>query len=311
MNNKELSIVIPCFNEEETIDAFYNELHKAIESMHISSCEFIFVDDGSSDNTLDIIKKLSNRDVRIKYISLSRNFGKEAAIFAGLKNSTGNFTVLMDADLQDPPSLLPNMYKIIKSEEYDSVATRRISRKGEPRIRSFFARQFYKLMSRIADIDLVDGARDFRIMNRKFIDAVLSLQEYNRFSKGLFGWVGFKTKWLEYENVKRLAGETKWSFWKLFLYALDGIVAFSTAPLILSAVCGIILSTLSFCSIIFIVARKLIFDDPVQGWASSISVCLFIGGLLMLFIGIIGEYMSKIYIEIKKRPIYIEKEKHL
>ncbi len=261
--------------------------------------------------TLQLIKSFVSNDMRVKFISFSRNFGKEAAIYAGLKNATGNYAVLMDADLQDPPSLLPHMYDLIKHGNYDSIATRRVSRKGEPRIRSFFARQFYKIMNKIADVDLVDGARDFRIMNRKFINGIISLQEYNRFSKGLFGWIGFKTKWLEYENIKRVAGETKWSFWKLFLYAMNGIVAFSTAPLIISAVCGIIISTFSLCSIIFIVFRKLFFGDPVQGWASSVSIDLFIGGLLMFFIGIIGEYLSKIYLEIKHRPIYIENEKNI
>ncbi len=311
MNKIELSIIIPCFNEEDSLNCFYEELHSAVKFIDLQLYEFIFIDDGSSDKTLQIIKCLNKSDIHVKYIAFSRNFGKEAAIYSGLKNASGIFVVIMDADLQDPPHLLNKMYEIIKQGEYDSVATRRISRKGEPKIRSFFARKFYKIMSKISNIDLVDGARDYRIMNRQFVDAVLSLQEYNRFSKGLFGWIGFKTKWIEYENVKRVAGETKWSFWKLCLYALDGIVAFSTAPLILSAVCGIILSTVSFCSIAFIVVRKLLFGDPVQGWASSMSVGLFIGGLLMLFIGIIGEYLSKIYLEIKHRPIYIEKEKRL
>ena len=306
-----ISIIVPCFNEEDSIRILYKEICKSIDSIHQISCEFIFIDDGSSDNTLNILKELAIYDSRVKYISFSRNFGKEAAIYAGLKNAIGKFIVLMDADMQDPPSLLPQLYELIKDGNYDSIATRRISRKGEPKIRSFFARQFYKLISKFADVDLVDGARDFRIMNRQFVDAVLSLQEYNRFSKGLFGWIGFKTKWLEYENVKRVAGETKWSFWNLCIYALDGIVAFSTAPLILSAIFGIILSSISFCSIVFIIIRKLLLGDPVQGWASSMSVGLFIGGLLMLFIGIIGEYLSKIYLEIKHRPIYIEKEKHL
>ncbi len=311
MNKLDLSIIIPCFNEEDSISLFYKELCLATNSIHDISCEIIFIDDGSSDKTLDIIKGFVEHDCRIKYISFSRNFGKEAAIYAGLSNAFGEFAVLIDADLQDPPTLIPQMYSLVKSNKFDSVATRRISRKGEPIIRSFFARQFYKLMSKIANVDLVDGARDFRIMNRNFTNAILSLNEYNRFSKGLFGWIGFKTKWIEYENVKRVAGETKWSFWKLCIYALDGIVAFSTAPLILSAIFGIILSSISFCSIVFIIIRKLLLGDPVQGWASSMSVGLFIGGLLMLFIGIIGEYLSKIYLEIKHRPIYIEKEKHL
>ena len=311
MNTLDITVIIPCFNEEDTLSIFYKELCTAIGSIHNVSCEFLFIDDGSSDSTLDIIKNLVENDSRVKFISFSRNFGKEAAIYAGLNHAAGNHIVLMDADLQDPPSLIPKMYELVKNSEFDSIATRRISRKGEPKIRSFFARQFYKLMNKFADVDLVDGARDFRIMNRNFTNAILSLNEYNRFSKGLFGWIGFKTKWIEYENVKRVAGETKWSFWKLCIYALDGIVAFSTAPLILSAIFGIILSSISFCSIVFIIIRKLLLGDPVQGWASSMSVGLFIGGLLMLFIGIIGEYLSKIYLEIKHRPIYIEKEKHL
>lgn len=304
----DISVIVPCYNEEENISIFYNEFSKFIVRIHNIKYEIIFVDDGSTDQTLNIIKKYAIKDGKIRFLSFSRNFGKEAAIFAGLEHAKGRFAVLMDADLQDPPSLLPKMYAYVKNGIFDSVATRRVSRKGEPKIRSFFAHQFYKLMNHVSKIDLVDGARDYRMMNRKFIDAILSLKEYNRFSKGLFGWVGFKTKWIEYENIERVAGETKWSFSSLFLYALDGIVAFSTFPLIISAILGIFISSVSFLSILFIIVRKLFWGDPVQGWASNITSTLFIGGILMLFIGIIGEYLAKIYLEIKKRPLYILKE---
>ena len=257
------------------------------------------------------MKVLAANDCHVRYLSFSRNFGKESAIYAGLENARGDFCVLMAADLQDPPSLLPEMYGYVKDGEYDSVATRRVTRKGEPKIRSFFARQFYTLMSRISKVDLVDGARDYRLMNRKFVNAILSMQEYNRFSKGLFGWVGFRTKWLEYENVERVAGETKLSFFKLFLYAIDGIVAFSTFPLIISAVIGVLASTLSLGYLSYVLVKKILFGDPVAGWASSVAVDLFIGGVLLFFLGVIGEYMSKIYLEIKRRPIYITRETNI
>ena len=267
--------------------------------------EILYIDDGSKDNTLQEIHHLAEQDERVKYISFSRNFGKEAAIYAGLKNASGDLVAIMDADLQDPPALLPEMYHAIMEEGYDSVATRRVDRKGEPPVRSFFARKFYKLMNNISNTDIVDGARDYRLMNRKFVNALLELGEYNRFSKGLFGWVGFKTKWIEFENVERVAGETKWSFWKLFRYSIEGIVAFSTAPLALAAVLGVIMCILGAIAIVFIVVRQLAFGNAVAGWASLACIILFLGGVQLLCLGILGSYMSKTYLEVKNRPIYI------
>lgn len=300
-----LSIIVPCFNEEEALPIFYHEFKALTEKMNEEIFELILIDDGSHDNTLPIMKELAGQDPRVKYISFSRNFGKEAAIFAGMENSKGDYVAIMDVDLQDPPSLLPEMYMAITKEGYDSVATRRVTRKGEPPIRSFFARKFYKIMNKISKTELVDGARDYRLMNRRFVNSILSMGEYNRFSKGLFGWVGFKNKWIEFENVERSAGETKWSFWKLLVYAIDGVVAFSTAPLVLSTVVGILFSIIAFIAILFILIRKLIFGDPVAGWASTICITLFISGLQMFFIGILGQYLAKTYLEVKKRPIYI------
>lgn len=297
-----LSIVVPCYNEGQTLPLYYKEFLKLPSNIEY---ELILIDDGSEDNTYKEMKSIASKDNRVKYISFSRNFGKEAAIYAGLEYSCGEYVVLMDADLQDPLELLPNMYEIAQSGEYDSVATRRVSRKGEPPIRSFFARLFYKIMQKISNIDIVDGARDYRLMNRKFVNAILSMKEYNRFSKGIFGWVGFKTKWLEYENIERVAGESKWSFWKLLVYAIDGITAFSTMPLILSTLFGILCSVLAFIATIFIVVRKMIFGDPVAGWASMTCIFLFTSGLQMFFIGIVGQYLSKMYMETKKRPLYI------
>lgn len=300
-----ISVIVPCYNEEEALPLFYEEYKKITEKIPNERFELILVNDGSGDNTIKVIYDLADRDKTVKYISFSRNFGKEGAIYAGLKMCKGDYVVLMDADLQDPPSLLPQMYEMIMKEGYDSVATRRVTRKGEPPIRSFFARQFYLIMNKISKTELVDGARDYRLMNRKFVDALLSMGEYNRFSKGLFGWVGFKTKWLEYENIERIAGETKWSFWKLFIYAIEGIVAFSTVPLQASAVVGGGMSLVAFLAVIFIAVRKLIFGDPVAGWASMTSIVIFIGGLQMLFIGVLGQYLSKTYLEVKNRPKYI------
>lgn len=307
---KMLSIIVPCFNEEKTISIFYNELNNVLEVMDIMY-EIIFVDDGSNDNTLSIIKNISSKSNCVKYLSFSRNFGKEAAMFAGLKNSIGDYVVLMDADLQDPPSLLPDMLLSIIEEGYDSVATRRVDRKGEPLIRSFFARLFYKLMNKISNTEIVDGARDYRLMTRQFVDSLLSMREYNRFSKGLFGWVGYKTKWIEFENVERIAGETKWSFWKLLVYSIDGIIAFSTVPLAISVVIGISLCFASFLFIIFIIIRTCVFGDPVSGWPSTICTISFIGGIQLFCIGILGEYLSKTYLEVKHRPIYILKENNI
>lgn len=300
-----ISIIIPCFNEEEALPFFYNEIDRVAAELREEMLELIFIDDGSKDNTLELLKNLARQDNRVKYISFSRNFGKEAAIYAGLRAAKGEYAALMDADLQDPPSLLPEMYKAVTQEGYDSVATRRVTRKGEPPIRSFFARLFYRIMNRFSKTDLVDGARDYRLMNRKFIEALLSMQEYNRFSKGLFGWVGFKTKWIEFENVERVAGETKWSFIKLLIYAIEGIVAFSTAPLVFATLIGLVCCLFAFGSTAFIVMRKLLFDDPIQGWASTISISLFLGGVQLLCIGILGQYLAKTYLETKKRPIFI------
>lgn len=304
-----ISIIVPCFNEQESIPYFYKEICNIFKQIPDGSLETIFVDDGSKDHTLEIIKEISERDRRFKYISFSRNFGKEAALFAGLSEATGDYIGVMDVDLQDPPSLIKNMYQILKTGEYDCVATRRVDRKNEPPIRSFFARIFYKLINRISNTNIVDGARDFRLMTRQMVDAILSVSEYNRFSKGIFSWVGFKTKWLEYENKDRVAGSTKWSFWKLFLYSIDGIVAFSTAPLAISSVFGILFCLISFILILFIIIKTLIFGDSVSGWPSTVCIIFLVGGVQLFCTGILGQYLSKTYLETKKRPIYIIKEK--
>lgn len=301
-----LSLIVPCFNEQESLKHFHKEFSKVVkETNFCQSIELIFVDDGSKDDTLQVIQELAKSDDRVKFISFSRNFGKEAAIYAGLQHAKGDYVVVMDADLQDPPSLLPEMYRAVTEEGYASVATRRVTRKGEPAIRSFFARMFYRLINKISKTELVDGARDYRLMNRKFVDALLSLEEYNRFSKGLFGWVGFKTKWLEYENIERIAGETKWSFWSLFVYAIEGIVAFSTVPLVISTIVGAVFCLLAFAGTGFIVVRKLLYGDPIQGWASLMCAVLSIGGIQLLCTGILGQYLAKTYLETKKRPVYI------
>ncbi len=306
---KTLSIIVPCYNEEESVPLFYAEMKKQEEFFHSKDVEFefIFVNDGSKDRTVEVVRELHEQDERVHMVSFSRNFGKESAILAGLEKATGDFTVLMDADLQDPPAILPEMYQYIE-EGYDSVATRRVDRKGEPPIRSFFARRFYGLIRKISKTEIVDGARDYRLMTRQVTDAILSMKEYNRFSKGIFGWVGYKTKWLEYENVERAAGETKWSFWKLFLYALDGIMAFSTVPLSMASMFGILFCVLAFVFMIFIFVRALIYGDPVAGWPSMVCIMTFIGGVQLLCIGIMGQYMSKMYMEVKDRPKYLVKE---
>ncbi|MFV0465972.1 MAG: glycosyltransferase family 2 protein [Lachnospiraceae bacterium] len=311
MEQEVISIIIPCYNEEQVLGLFYKEYKKVRSVMTEVSFELILVDDGSTDRTFEIIQEISETDESVKYISFSRNFGKEAAMYAGMEVAVGDYVVIMDADLQDPPSLLPEMFRIIKEEGYDSVATRRVSRKGEPKIRSLFARTFYKLMNHISTTDIVDGARDYRLMTRKFVDSLLSLSEYNRFSKGLFGWVGFRTKWLEYENVERAAGETKWSFWKLFRYSIEGIVAFSTVPLAISSFLGVIMCFLSMIFILFIILRQLIYGGSVAGWSSMICIIMFIGGIQLLGIGILGLYLSRTYLEVKKRPIYISKETNI
>lgn len=306
-----ITVIVPCYNEEESLPLFYAEYRKMTAQMSYETFELLLVNDGSADGTLHVMKQLAQEDETVKYISFSRNFGKESAMYAGLEYSQGDYVVIMDADLQDPPALLPEMYRAVTEEGYDSVATRRVTRKGEPPIRSFFARRFYAIMNKISKTELVDGARDYRLMSRRFVNALLEMKEYNRFSKGLFGWVGFKTKWIEYENIERAAGETKWSFWKLFMYAIDGIVAFSTVPLQVSAVVGVLLSLGAFIALVFIVVRKLLFGDPVAGWASMVSVLLFTGGIQMFFIGILGQYLAKVYSEVKKRPLYIMGETNI
>ena len=304
---KKISLVVPCYNEQEVIELFYDEIQKIKKDFKNVSFEIIFVNDGSKDKTLDLMRELSKND-DVRYVSFSRNFGKEAAMYAGLEASTGDYVAIMDADLQDPPALLKEMYEILESKEYDSVATRRVTRKGEPVIRSFFARLYYKIINKISKTEIVDGARDFRLMTRQMVDSVLSLKEYNRFSKGIFSWVGYRTKWLEYENVERAAGETKWSFWKLFLYSLESIVAFSTVPLSIASVMGILFCFVAFIIIIFIIVRTLMFGDPTSGWPSMVCIMFFIGGVQLLCLGIMGQYLSKTYLEVKKRPIYIVAE---
>ena len=308
---KKITVIVPCYNEEEALHYYYQEMSKVMSLMNTNDFELLFVNDGSRDQTLDIIKELANNDKRIKYISFSRNFGKEAAMYAGFENSTGDYVCLMDADLQDPPKLLPEMVKAIEEEGYDSAATRRVTRKGEPPIRSFFARMFYKIMNKISDTELMDGARDYRLMTRQFVNSLLDMKEYNRFSKGLFGWVGYKTKWIEFENVERVAGETKWSFWKLLVYAVDGAVAFSTAPLAIASVLGMLMLLVSFIFIVFIIIRTLIFGDPVSGWPSLVCIITLIGGIQIFCVGILGEYLSKVYLETKRRPIYIVKDTNI
>lgn len=306
-----LSIVVPCYNEQEALPYFYKEICRVAEEMkasHGADFEFIFVDDGSRDNTLAIARELHKQDERVRYISFSRNFGKEAGILAGLKAAKGDYVAMMDADLQDPPALLPQMLDALLEEDYDCAATRRTNRKGEPPIRSFFARMFYKIINRLSDADIVDGARDYRLMRRRMVDAILALPEYNRFSKGIFGWVGFKTKWLEYVNVERVAGETKWSFWKLFLYSLEGIVAFTTAPLALASLIGIIFCVLAFVMILFIIVRTLLFGDPTSGWPSLVCIIFLCSGVQLFCMGVLGQYLAKTYMEVKHRPVYIVRE---
>lgn len=307
---KKISIVVPCYNEQEAIPYFYEEAKKVSETIPNTEFEFLFVNDGSKDNTLNVLRDLSKKDEQVKYISFSRNFGKEAAMYAGLKEASGDYIAIMDADLQDPPSLLPSMFDTLEKGEYDCVATRRVTRKGEPRIRSFFAKLFYKIMNAISNTEVVDGARDFRLMTRQMVNAILEISEYNRFSKGIFGFVGFHTKWLEYENIERVAGKTKWSFWKLLLYSLDGFTAFSTKPLILSTIAGIIFFIISLIMILVIIFKTFIFGDPVGGWPSLACIILFVGGIQLFCTGISGQYLAKTYLEVKHRPIYIVKERN-
>ncbi|MBO6154655.1 MAG: glycosyltransferase family 2 protein [Lachnospiraceae bacterium] len=308
MDKKLLTLVVPSYNEEEAIPLFYEEALRVEKELTDIDIEYLFVDDGSRDETMRVVKELNARDPRVHYVSFSRNFGKEAAIYAGLENAAGDYVAILDADLQDPPSLLPEMLEAVENEGYDCVGSRRVTRKGEPPIRSFFARCFYKLMGKISSSEVVDGARDFQLMNRKVVNAILAMGEYNRFSKGIFGWVGFKKKWLEYENVERAAGETKWSFWKLFVYALDGIVAFSTAPLVIASFMGMLFCLIAFIAIIFIIIRTVIFGDPTSGWPSMVCIIMLVSGIQLLCIGILGQYLAKTYLETKKRPLYLVEE---
>ena len=309
---KKISIIVPCYNEEQAIPYFYEEITKVAKDLK-NDFEFIFVNDGSKDKTIEIVKDYAKKDKRVKFIHFSRNFGKEAAMYAGLELSTGDYVAIMDADLQDPPALLPQMVSILEDEnsDYDSVGTRRVTRKGEPPIRSFFARKFYKIINKMSKIEMVDGARDYRLMKRQVVNSILELKEYNRYSKGLFEFVGYNTKWLEFENVERVAGETKWSFWKLFLYAIEGIVAFSTAPLAIASIVGFIFCLVSFIMILVIIIKTLAFGDPTAGWPSLVCIIFFVSGIQLFSLGIIGEYLSKTYLETKKRPIYIIKETNL
>ena len=308
---EKISVAVPCYNEEAALEPFFAAVSAVAEQMSDVEFEFLFIDDGSRDKTLEKMQDLAQRDSRVKYISFSRNFGKEAGIYAGLENADGDYVVIMDADLQDPPALLPEMYRSMKEEGYDCVGSRRVTRKGEPPIRSFFARVFYKLINKMSDSEIVDGARDFQMMNRQVVEAILSMGEYNRFSKGIFGWIGFKKKWLEYENIERVAGETKWSFWQLLLYAIEGIVAFSTTPLVISSVFGLICCTLALIMIVVVIVRTLIFGDPTSGWPSLVCIMLLLSGIQMLGIGILGQYLAKTYLETKKRPIYLVRQTNI
>lgn len=307
---KIISLIIPCYNEQDALPYFYSEAVSVLKQM-CSTYELIFINDGSKDQTLAAIKDLAEKDPHVRYLSFSRNFGKEAAIYAGFCNAGGEYVAVMDADMQDPPSLLPQMMEKLQSGEYDSVATRRVNREGEPLIRSWFARKFYKIVNRISDTDIVDGARDFRLMKKEMVDAIVSMGEYNRFSKGIFGWIGFRTCWLPYENVERIAGETKWSFWKLFKYALDGIINFSQVPLSIASWFGIGMTAVSFIMLFVIMIRRICFGDPVAGWASLMCVIIFIGGIQLFCMGIMGQYIAKTYMETKKRPHYLVSESNM
>ena len=300
-------LIVPCYNEQEALPIFYDEVMKVVTTMNCQY-ELIFVNDGSKDNTLSILKDFAAKNENVTYISFSRNFGKEAAMYAGFSNADGDYVAVMDADMQDPPALLPQMVKILETEDYDSVATRRVSRAGEPPIRSWFARKFYQLINKISDADIVDGARDFRLMKREMVDAIVAMGEYNRFSKGIFGWIGFKTYWLPFKNVERVAGETKWNFWKLFKYAIDGIINFSEAPLSIASWAGIGMTFIAFIMMVIVIVRRLCFGDPVAGWASTMCVIIFIGAIQLFSMGIMGQYIAKTYNEAKHRPHYIVAE---
>lgn len=311
MSKKLISLVVPCYNEEPTLQILYDELEKVTKSMPDYTFEYVFVNDGSKDKTLAVLKELANADEKVKYVSFSRNFGKEAALLAGLKTAKGDMVATMDADMQDPPSLLPELVAYVESGEYDNAATRRVTRKGEPIIRSFFARMFYRVMRRITDIEIVDGARDYRVMSRPMVDSIIALQEYNRFSKGIFSWVGYETKWVEFENVERSAGETKWNFWKLFRYSIEGMVSFSDAPINMASWLGIIMTGVSVIALVFLFLRALIFGDPVAGWPSLACIMTFIAGIQLFVMGVMGQYISKTYMEVKHRPHYIVKDTNI
>lgn len=302
-----ISLIVPCFNEQAALPLFYDEVTRVLNTMQCAY-EILFVNDGSRDETLSILKGFAEKNEHVTYLSLSRNFGKEAAMYAGFCNASGDYVAVMDADMQDPPALLPEMVKMLETGDYDSVATRRVNREGEPPIRSWFARKFYKLINRISDADIVDGARDFRLMKREMVDAIVAMSEYNRFSKGIFGWIGFKTYWLPYQNVERVAGETKWNFWKLLKYAFDGIINFSEVPLSIASWSGIGMAFVASIMLVVIIIRRLCFGDPVAGWASTMCVIVFIGAIQLFCIGIMGQYLAKTYNETKKRPHYIISE---
>lgn len=302
-----ISIIVPVYNEEEAIKIFYEKITEVSAKME-ADFEYIFVNDGSKDKTLEIAKEYAKKDSRVRFISFSRNFGKEAAMYAGLQASTGDYVAIMDVDLQDPPDLIPEMYETLLTTDYDCVATKRKTRKGENPIISFFSRLFYKIINKMTKTEIVDGARDFRLMSRQMVDSILQVTEYNRFSKGIFSWVGFNTKWIAYDNIERSAGKTKWNFWKLFVYALDGITAFSTAPLMIATLAGILFCFLAFIMIIAIIIKTCLYGDPVSGWPSLVCIVLLVGGVQLFCLGIMGQYMSKEYMEIKNRPIYIVKE---
>lgn len=308
---KKISIVVPCYNEQEAIPLFYEEITKTAEKLDNYEFEFIFVNDGSKDESAKIMKELSKKDKRVKYIIFSKNFGKEAAMYAGLEQSSGDYITTMDVDLQDPPALLPEMIKGIEDEGYDCIATKSTSRNGYSFLRKLFTRWFYKIIAKISKTEMVAGARDYRLMTRQMVNSIISMKEYNRYSKGLFSFVGFNTKWIEFENQERVAGTTKWNFWKLFSYAIDGIVGFSTAPLIISSIIGVIFCLIAFIMIIVIIIKTLALGDPTNGWPSMVCIVFFVSGIQLFCLGIMGQYLSKIYLEVKDRPIYIIKDTNI
>lgn len=311
MSKELLSIVVPCYNEEETIIPFIEKMKGIEEELPQLDIEYWFVNDGSKDKTLSVLMEISTVSDSYNYLSFSRNFGKESALYAGLEHARGDYVTVMDVDLQDPPELLPKMYHIIKEDDYDCIGTRRVTREGEPKIRSFFARKFYQIINKISNIEIVDGARDYRLMTRQMVNAILELKEVNRFSKGIFSWVGFDTYYLEFENVERTEGETSWSFWSLFKYSIDGIISFSEFPLMLSAIVGLFSFVVAIIALIFIIVRALVLGDPTQGWPSLVCIILALGGLQLLSLGIVGQYLGKTFLETKKRPIYVLKEEKI